>query len=233
MDSTTFEFGFDLFYLVAIFALGGTMLARCSSLPARDQPMARRLAWAFTLLGTGDLGHIGLRVLAHLDPPRFSAWVGWGGFPTAITVTIFYALMFDAWRVRTGRAMGALGATVIGVSALRLVLLVLPGNDWGAAVPPFGWSLVRNVPLVVVGVVVTVLFLRERALRVMGALMAVSFACYLPVILLVQHFPMVGLLMIPKTVAYLAMGGAAYLAFFRSPHDPHQLLDERGLEGRS
>jgi hypothetical protein len=228
MDTQALEFAFDVFYLVTIFSLSGAMLARLPRLPRDEQPFARRVAWAFTLLGTGDLGHLGLRVLAHLDPGRFSPWVGWGGLSTAITVTFFYVLMLEAVRVRTARDFGALEAGLVVVALVRLALLVPPANDWGAAVPPFGWSVARNIPLVVLGLAVTGLYLGagrrpgERSLFLIGALMALSYACYAPVILLVQRFPLVGLLMIPKTVAYLAMGAVAWVAFFAAGHTPRE-----------
>jgi hypothetical protein len=41
-----------------------------------------------------------------------------------------------------------------------------------------------------------------------------SFACYMPVIFLVEKMPWVGMLMIPKTLAYLAIAFIAYKEFF-------------------
>ena len=43
----------------------------------------------------------------------------------------------------------------------------------------------------------------------------VSYACYLPVILFVQQAPLVGMLMIPKTIAYVAIAIIAYVALYR------------------
>jgi hypothetical protein len=222
------EFAFNIFYLVAVFGIAGAMLVylRRVAYPARR--VALRFMLAFALLGIGDLGHIGLRILAQLKLFGAEQWLGWGGLTTAITVTVFYVLMLEAWRLRFGRPFGALGGLLVAVAVVRLALLVPPANQWGASIPPFDWSLVRNIPLVILGVSVAVVYLRDgqkpgqHSFFIMGVLMAISYACYAPVILLVQRYPMVGLLMIPKTVAYLAMGGVAFVAFFyNGPHVRH------------
>lgn len=44
----------------------------------------------------------------------------------------------------------------------------------------------------------------------------ISYICYIPVILLVQKVPMIGMLMIPKTLAYLAVAVIGYRNYFSS-----------------
>jgi hypothetical protein len=51
---------------------------------------------------------------------------------------------------------------------------------------------------------------RNRAFRWIGLMILVSYACYAPVILFAQQVPLLGTLMIPKTIAYLAIGFLAY-----------------------
>jgi hypothetical protein len=43
----------------------------------------------------------------------------------------------------------------------------------------------------------------------------VSYACYIPVILLVQQVPPIGMLMIPKTMAYLAIAVISYVSILK------------------
>lgn len=216
------EFGFDLFYFVVLGATVAAMAVALPRIPAQVAPMAKRVLLAFVLLGVGDLGHVGLRILAQLWMDPFSAWVPWGAVPTAITVTFFYLLLLDALRVRRGAERGPFDWALIALAALRFVLLAAPGNAWEQPVPPLGWSLARNVPLFLIGVAVMGLFLRDGkrshdpVLTAIGGLIGVSYACYAPVILFVQQVPAIGLLMIPKTVAYLAMGVVAYRGLFRS-----------------
>ncbi len=75
--------------------------------------------------------------------------------------------------------------------------------------------------LVIQGVGVTFLILRDairthdRAFTWIGAMIVLSFAFYAPVILWVQWVPLLGMLMIPKTCAYLAIAFIAYFELFR------------------
>jgi hypothetical protein len=55
----------------------------------------------------------------------------------------------------------------------------------------------------------------DRSFRWIAILIVFSYLCYLPVILWVQRLPLLGMLMIPKTIAYLAIGVVAYLSLYR------------------
>ena len=91
------------------------------------------------------------------------------------------------------------------------------------AVPPQPWSTLRNLPLLLLGLGVAYLMLRDarasedRAFWWIGTMILTSYACYLPVILLVQRIPLIGMLMIPKTMAYVAVGLLAYWELWRAP----------------
>ena len=110
---------------------------------------------------------------------------------------------------------------LLAATALRFVIMVLPANDWNSTVPPQPWSLWRNLPLTVLGLGVAYLIIRDaraakdRTFLWMGAMIVVSYACYVPVILFVQTVPMVGMLMIPKTLAYLGIAVVAYRDLYR------------------
>ena len=83
------------------------------------------------------------------------------------------------------------------------------------------WSIIRNIPLMVQGLGLAYLVLREAAARQdriftwVGASILVSYACYAPVIFFVQQVPVIGMLMIPKTMAYLVIGFLAYADLYR------------------
>jgi hypothetical protein len=112
---------------------------------------------------------------------------------------------------------------------LRLVLLLAPQNDWGSVVPPLEWSLIRNAPLLVLGLGVAGLFLRDasragargapgdaRTFTWFAVLILASYAFYAPVILFVQRAPWVGMLMVPKTVMYLLLAWLAWTRLFKA-----------------
>jgi hypothetical protein len=89
-------------------------------------------------------------------------------------------------------------------------------------IPPQPWGIYRNLPLVLLGLGIAYLILRDalaaqdRAFTRVGILILVSYALYTPVILFVQQAPLVGMLMIPKTMAYVAIGFIAYLNLYRT-----------------
>jgi len=54
-------------------------------------------------------------------------------------------------------------------------------------------------------------------------LIAISYAFYIPVILFAQQQPLVGLLMIPKTCAYLVVAWLAYRGLWPRTHGVRQV----------
>jgi hypothetical protein len=220
------EDGFNLTYLAVIWTLVAGMLRRQGAAPPAVRPLALRFAVAFFLLALGDTFHVGLRVVASFGPGELvlggepMTLLGLGMMVTAYTVTGFYLLLVDARRARRGRRDGWFWL-LESLLALRLVVMALPGNEWAAAVPPWGMGLVRNLPLAVAGTALAVLMVREagadRAWRGVGWAMVASYACYLPVILFAAAVPALGLLMLPKTVAYVAMAGLAWRGYFAPP----------------
>ena len=53
----------------------------------------------------------------------------------------------------------------------------------------------------------------------------ISYAFYLPVILFVQIWPMIGMLMIPKTLAYMAMAWIGYTRYFKGQKERENLKE--------
>jgi hypothetical protein len=201
---------------------------------AADWPVAARIAWAFALLALGDTGHVGFRVLAYAlggleAQPVLSgvpvSLVGLGALATAITVTFFYVLMLDAWRLRFARSWGWFTGLLLAAAVIRLLVMALPANEWSRVVPPQPWSTLRNLPLMVLGLGVAYLMLRDaraagdRTFFWIGVMILVSYACYLPVVFYVQQAPLLGMLMIPKTLAYVAIAFIAYFGLWTG-HGP-------------
>ncbi len=224
------EIGFNLVYLVVVWGLVIVMLARREVLAPQDQKSAGLVIWAFGLLALGDTGHVGFRVLAYalggLETKITISGVqlglvGLGALSTAITVTIFYMLILGLWRERFSRRYGWFEYLLFGAGIIRLVIMLLPGNQWNNVVPPQPMSTLRNLPLMLQGLGVAYLILRDasrtkdRAFLWIGVMILVSYACYIPVILFVQQAPAIGMLMIPKTMAYLAIGFIAYHDLFQ------------------
>jgi hypothetical protein len=219
------EISFNVCYLIAVWGLVIAMARRRYTAGPQDRAAARLVMWAFFLLALGDTGHVGFRVLAYALGDLELGFdvlgqqiglVGLGAMATAFTVTLFYVLMLYVWRARFRGEFGWFERSLLAAAVVRIGLMLLPGNRWNSVVPPQPWSIYRNLPLMLQGLGVAYLILRDarrtrdRAFIWIGVLVLISYASYIPVVLFVQQVPLLGMLMIPKTVAYLGIGFLAY-----------------------
>lgn len=223
--SIILESSFNVLYLVVVWILVALMSRNLGQVDAEDQPTARLIRMAFILLAVGDSGHVGFRVVAYLMGGletqvnllgSMMSLAGLGALATSFTVTIFYMLMVFVWQKRFHKGNNAFTSLLLAVGLVRFIILALPGNNWAAVVPPQPMSTFRNIPLMIQGVGVIGLFLysgyrnNDRTFITLGWMVFLSFAFYLPVILFVQQMPLLGMLMIPKTCAYLVVAWVAY-----------------------
>ncbi len=124
-------------------------------------------------------------------------------------MTIFYVILYHIGKRRYGLHSRALTGAVYALAAARIGLCLFPQNAWLSANPPLSWGIWRNVPFALLGALVIVVFLRgarqagDRAFRWMWLAIVLSFAFYIPVVLWADIVPLVGMLMIPKTCAYV------------------------------
>jgi hypothetical protein len=233
-----FEIVFNVSYLVVIWWLVVLMTRRLPQVAPQDRHVAGLVRLAFALLAAGDTGHVGFRVLAYLlggsetqlvilGTPM--TLVGLGSLTTAVTVTFFYMLMVYVWQRRYNQPFTWFTSLLQAAGVVRLILMALPGNDWASPVPPQPMSLYRNLPLMLQGLGVMALILnsayrnQDRTFKWIGWMIAVSFAFYFPVIVWAQQFPLLGMLMIPKTCAYLVIAFVAYRELW--PHSAALTMD--------
>lgn len=228
------EIVFNSAYLLTVWVLVAVMFFRRCTLTEERWRVARPILWAFFLLALGDTGHVGFRNLAYVLgnlETRVSflgldlSLVGMGALSTAFTVTAFYMLMVKVWRERFDKKYTDFALFLLAMGIFRFVLMLWPQNEWNNFVPPRPWSLFRNIPLMVQGLGVAYLILpdanaeNDGLFRWIGIFILISYACYIPVILWVQWLPLLGMLMIPKTLAYLAIGVIAYVGLYQRADD--------------
>jgi len=143
-----------------------------------------------------------------------------GALATAVTFTLFYIAMLMIWKARFKKEYGLLAWAGFGLAALRLLIMAHPANNWNSLEVPQDWSVIRNAPLMLMQLVVAFLFMRDALASKDGlfirisVLILVSFACYVPAVLLRDRVSMIGMLMIPKTIAYLIIALIALKALF-------------------
>lgn len=202
-----FETLFDIVYLVGVITLGVLMIRSC-----RGRRQYLLYGIMAVTLGCGDAFHLVPRAIAlcttGLD--SYTTLLGIGKLITSITMTAFYVLLYFVWRERYGvKGRRSLTGAVLALAAVRILLCLLPQNQWTSANPPLSWGVLRNIPFTVLGLIVIVLFYRsarethDTPFRWLWLTIVLSFGFYIPVVLWSSTVPLVGMLMIPKTCAYV------------------------------
>ena len=197
---------FDLAYLILVITTGIVMIRRSGG-----NRQFRLFGIMAVVLGGGDSFHLIPRVIALCTTglENYVPVLGFGKMVTSITMTVFYLLLYHVWRERyqvEGRQ--GLTAAIYLLAGVRILLCLMPQNDWLSADAPLSWGIWRNIPFALLGLVIILLFWKsarekqDRPFRFMWLTITLSFAFYIPVVLFADRFPLVGMLMIPKTCAY-------------------------------
>lgn len=164
-----------------------------------------------TLCG-GDAFHLVPRVIRAFkgSSEKIERQLGIGLQVSSITMTVFYILLLYIWKLTfyEMEAPAALEVVIWASAIARIVICLLPQNNWCSEEGNPKLSLLRNVVFAVTGIGVIILYALSgntygyHMTRMVAAIL-ISFGCYLPVTLLSKKMPKVGLLMIPKTCAYV------------------------------
>ena len=202
-----FETLFDIVYLVTVITLGVRMIR--GSRGRRQYLLYGVMA---VTLGCGDAFHLIPRAVALCTTglKDYTAALGIGKLVTSITMTVFYVLLYYVWRSRYQVSDHKGTTAAVWVLALsRAALCLMPQNAWTSVDAPLTWGVYRNIPFAILGALVVVLFYRsaketqDKPFRFLWLTVVLSFACYIPVVLFADAVPAVGMLMIPKTCAYV------------------------------
>ena len=198
---------FDAVYLISVITIGVKMILGC-----KGESQFRLFGWMAVVLGAGDSFHLIPRAVALCTTglENYTVPLGLGKWITSVTMTVFYVLLYYVWRQRyKGKGQNGLTAAVYALAAVRIALCMMPQNQWLSAEAPLFWGIWRNIPFALLGIVVIVLFYRsakekqDKAFRWMWLTIVLSFGFYIPVVLWADAIPMIGMLMIPKTCAYV------------------------------
>ncbi len=198
---------FDVVYLVSVITIGLVMIRG-----SRGNRQFRLFGLMAVVLGAGDSFHLIPRAIALCTTglENYTVALGIGKWITSVTMTVFYVLLYYVWRQRYKvQGQAGLTAAVYGLAAVRVALCMMPQNQWLSADAPLSWGIYRNIPFALLGLLVIVLFYRsakehnDRAFRFMWLTIVLSFGFYIPVVLWADTVPLIGMLMIPKTCAYV------------------------------
>ena len=170
-----------------------------------------------TLCG-GDAFHLVPRIIRAVrgTNDKIKRQLGIGLQVSSITMTVFYIILMYIWKYTfLELKIPVILEAVIWISAVvRIVICMFPQNNWCTEEGNIKLSIIRNAVFAITGIGVIILYIISgntygyHMTRMVAAII-ISFGCYLPVTLFSKSKPKVGLLMIPKTCAYMwviAMG---------------------------
>lgn len=198
---------FDVCYLLSVITIGIRMVKS-----SKNNRQFKLFGWMAIVLGAGDSFHLIPRMIALCTTglENFTVALGLGKWITSVTMTLFYVLLYYVWRERYKiKGQKNLTIAVYLFAAIRIALCMMPQNNWLSADAPLSWGIYRNIPFAVIGLITIVLFYtsakqnNDTAFKWMWMTIVLSFGFYIPVVLWADTIPMIGMLMIPKTCAYV------------------------------
>ena len=198
------ESTFDILYLLFAILSGCVMLEKAGN---REE---KRMGFATLVLGCGDAFHLVPRVLNYFSAGNLTAALGVGKLVTSVTMTAFYLLLYYVWmdHYREGEKRG-LTILLWGLTAIRIALCCFPQNGWLRNSSDMTWGILRNIPFVLLGAAVCCLYFQkrkeDRGFAMVWLYILLSFLFYIPVAVGAGAVPMLGMLMLPKTVCYILL----------------------------
>lgn len=176
-------------------------------------------------LGLGDAFHLIPRIIALMTTgfEDHAVSLGFGKFVTSITMTIFYLILYTLWKKRYNiSSVPKLDISMWSLATVRIALCFFPQNQWFIYEPSITWAIHRNIPFAIMGLIIIFLFYKsgvrhnDKNAKRIALAVVLSFGFYLPVVLWAQVHMLIGMLMIPKTLAYVWVIFIGYGEFRKS-----------------
>ncbi|MBE5843875.1 MAG: hypothetical protein E7302_06780 [Butyrivibrio sp.] len=200
------ESAFDVLYLIFAICTGAFILIK------RRNKNDVIMGTAALVLGIGDSFHLVPRVLNYFIDNDFTWYLGFGKLVTSITMTVFYILVFWLYKSvysRNDKGTKTIEIIIYILAALRIVICLAPGNNWFTGEGTVLWGVLRNLPFIVIGGIVVYLYFKvrneDKSLGKLWLYTTLSFAFYIPVAFFAPLLPILGMLMLPKTICYILM----------------------------
>ncbi len=204
------ELLFDAAYLIFALTVGIYLIVKGSG------KFFKMFGIMAVVLSFGDSFHLIPRVYAllttGLEANAFA--LGLGKLITSITMTIFYVILYfileGVWQPNKKWKLGG-RITLYALTALRILLCAFPQNEWFSYEGNLLWGILRNIPFALMGIGIIVICFtiakqnKDKSYAIMAVMVILSFGFYIPVVLFAGVLPIIGILMIPKTLAYVGV----------------------------
>ncbi|MGL5614818.1 MAG: hypothetical protein ACRDD2_01100 [Sarcina sp.] len=209
---------FDVIYLTLVITLGIQMI-----LKGKDK-YTKAFGYMSLLLGLGDSFHLVPRAygLLTIGLEANARALGVGKFITSITMTVFYVILYHIWQMRFNKSKEETKSYTLIIyflAIVRVALCFFPQNDWLNYNAPISWGVYRNIPFALMGILLIYLMYKEaiknndQDYKKMAIAVILSFGFYIPVVLWGTTIRIIGMLMIPKTLAYVWVVLIGYKSF--------------------
>jgi len=226
MDSdyiTIMEIIFSFTYLIYICIIVIFMSKNLKKVKKDEIKTAKYILLAFLSLMIGDLGHVGARLVTFFSENFTLAYgiFGIGVLIEMIGLIFLFIFYTNAWRIHFNKPNNLIFKSLIGVGIIGLIIFTFPQNQWNTEPISYEWLIFRNIPWLILGIVLASLIIRDaRAVKDpilirIGILILISFLFYMPVIFFGSIEPMLGMLMIPGTIIYMLWQYNSYKRFFK------------------
>ncbi len=201
-----FEIIFDIIYLISVISIGFYIYKKAKK---QEHKLFGIMA---IILGLGDSFHLIPRIIALYfnDFSRFTFSLGIGKMITSLSMTVFYLILYIIFKIRYEKKnYKKLDLIIYFLVFVRIVLSILPQNEWTSINPSYVWGIYRNIAFVIMGFIILFLFYSETKKHdgdiysKMSIAISLSFLFYILVVLFASTYPIFGAFMMPKTVAYV------------------------------
>ena len=192
---------FDILYLLVALIIGIKVLKK-------DSRLSKLMGVSIITLALGDAFHLIPRVLNYFINYDFKMYLGVGKLITSITMTIFYIFMYYIYLKNYDvKENKKITYTIWLLSIIRIILCLLPYNNWLTNSSPFIWGIIRNIPFVIMGLIITILYFNKRNIdkdfKYIWLYILLSFIFYMIVVLGASSINILGMFMLPKTICYI------------------------------
>ena len=194
---------FCIIYLVFGFIVSIIMLAN-----ANGNKLDIILGILTLVLAGGDSFHLVPRIInAFKDEfEKYEWWAGLGLMISSITMTVFYILLYYACELMkpetNTNTLKIMYYVLLSFAFVRIICCLFKQNNWFKKEGNQKWGIIRNIPFIFVGIIAVYGCIAVGQIG-MAIAIIISFGCYLPVVFGAKKKPMIGMLMMPKTVAYM------------------------------
>jgi len=200
---------FDIAYLASLLTIAILVIAL--------NPSNVRITYGAMLfaLYLGEGFHLVTRILSFFakDPMKFVKPMGIARQASSITFTVYFAIMLllNRYFYLNDNSFFFMAGLFLG--AVRIVVVFFKGNHWSQPRSPFVYSLIRNIPLLLMMVLAFIAWMiadynGNTWLNPEGwiyVFVMLSFFCYGAVVFLAPKNPRFGYLMIPLALCQLGI----------------------------